>query len=90
MRPPGSRSPTTAAQVLWDVSVCVAEGEIVALLGPNGSGKSTLMNSISRLVKLKSGRILFNGREIQAEPPLQKLWNSEWPMSSSAIGCFPT
>jgi branched-chain amino acid transport system ATP-binding protein len=57
------------AQVLWDVSVDVAEGEIVALLGPNGSGKSTLMNSISRLVKLKSGCIVFKGREIQAEPP---------------------
>jgi branched-chain amino acid transport system ATP-binding protein len=57
------------AQVLWDVSVDVAEGEIVALLGPNGSGKSTLMNSISRLVKLKSGHILLNGREIQSEPP---------------------
>ena len=61
------------AQVLWDVSVEVAEGEIVALLGPNGSGKSTLMNSISRLVNLKSGRITFAGREIQAEPPHRML-----------------
>jgi branched-chain amino acid transport system ATP-binding protein len=61
------------AQVLWDVSVEVAAGEIVALLGPNGSGKSTLMNSISRLVTLKSGRITFDGRQIQAEPPFRSI-----------------
>jgi branched-chain amino acid transport system ATP-binding protein len=61
------------AQVLWDVSVEVGAGEIVALLGPNGSGKSTLMNSISRLVKLKSGRITFVGREIEGEPPFRSL-----------------
>lgn len=57
------------AQVLWDVSISVGRGEVVALLGPNGSGKSTLMNSISRLVALKSGRIVFEGREIQGQPP---------------------
>ena len=61
------------AQVLWDVSISVAAGEIVALLGPNGSGKSTLMNSISRLVPLKAGRILFEGRPIQAEPPYRMI-----------------
>ena len=51
-----------------DVSLRIGDGEVVALLGPNGSGKSTLMNSISRLVKLKSGRITLKGQEIQAEP----------------------
>jgi branched-chain amino acid transport system ATP-binding protein len=56
-------------QVLWDASIAVDRGEVVALLGPNGSGKSTLMNSISRLVALKSGRILFDGRQIDREPP---------------------
>ena len=57
------------AQVLWGVSIAIDRGEVVALLGPNGSGKSTLMNSISRLVAIKSGRIVFEGREIQGEPP---------------------
>jgi branched-chain amino acid transport system ATP-binding protein len=60
-------------QVLWDVSISIARGEVVALLGPNGSGKSTLMNSISRLVALESGHILFEGREIQGEPPYRML-----------------
>jgi branched-chain amino acid transport system ATP-binding protein len=55
-------------RVLWDVSIAVAGGETVALLGPNGSGKSTLMNSLSRLVPLESGRICFDGQEIQHLP----------------------
>ena len=47
-------------QVIWDVSLNVKEGEIVALLGPNGSGKSTILNSISGLIKIKNGEINFN------------------------------
>src|SRR5207247_4575341 len=51
-------------QVLWDVSVHVDEGEIVALLGPNGAGKSTLMNTVSGLLRPRRGRVVFNGRRI--------------------------
>ena len=47
-------------QVIWNVSLNVKEGEIVALLGPNGSGKSTILNSISGLIKIKNGEIDFN------------------------------
>jgi len=47
-------------QVIWNVSLNVKEGEIVALLGPNGSGKSTVLNSISGLIKIKNGEIDFN------------------------------
>jgi branched-chain amino acid transport system ATP-binding protein len=47
-------------QVIWNVSLNVKEGEIVALLGPNGSGKSTILNSISGLIKTKKGEIDFN------------------------------
>lgn len=56
-------------QVLWDVSVRVADGEVVALLGPNGSGKSTLMNSISRLVERLGGEIRFDGIALDSLPP---------------------
>ncbi len=55
-------------QVLWDVSLEVAPGEIVAVIGPNGAGKSTLMRSIMGLVKTSpSGRgpaILHQGRPL--------------------------
>ena len=49
---------------LRSVSMRVAPGEILAVLGPNGAGKSTLVNCISRLVPMKKGRILFEGRDI--------------------------
>ena len=51
-------------QVLWDVSLAVHQGEIVALLGPNGAGKSTLFNSVSGLVRPRHGRVEFDGRRI--------------------------
>jgi branched-chain amino acid transport system ATP-binding protein len=56
-------------QVLWDASITVEQGEIVALLGPNGSGKSTLMNAISRLNRLVSGEIWFDGHALHRLPP---------------------
>jgi branched-chain amino acid transport system ATP-binding protein len=52
-------------QVLWDVSLEVRAGEIVALLGPNGAGKSTLLASVSGLVRPRHGRIELDGRPIE-------------------------
>ena len=51
-------------QVLWDVSLNVQEGEIVALVGANGAGKSTLLHTISGLVRPASGSITFLGQRI--------------------------
>jgi len=56
-------------QVLWDASITVDAGEIVCVLGPNGSGKSTLMNAISRLNRLVSGEIWFDGNALHRLPP---------------------
>jgi branched-chain amino acid transport system ATP-binding protein len=55
-------------QVLWEVAMEAAEGEIVAVLGPNGAGKSTLMNTISGLVAPRAGRISFRGKRIEGFP----------------------
>jgi branched-chain amino acid transport system ATP-binding protein len=55
-------------QVLWQVALRVAEGEIVAVLGPNGAGKSTLMNTISGLLAPRAGRIAFRGKRIDGLP----------------------
>ncbi|MGE5334414.1 MAG: ATP-binding cassette domain-containing protein, partial [Nitrososphaerota archaeon] len=52
-------------QVLWDVSLNVGHGEVVALVGANGAGKSTLLAAISGLLRPWKGEILFNGTHIE-------------------------
>ncbi|MBK5264292.1 MAG: LPS export ABC transporter ATP-binding protein [Alphaproteobacteria bacterium] len=54
--------------VLTDVSLSVANGEVVGLLGPNGAGKTTCFYSIMGLVKPDSGRILLDGDDITPLP----------------------
>ena len=56
-------------RVLWDVSLDVAAGEVVALIGSNGAGKSTLLAAISGLIPLAEGRVAFEGRELKGLPP---------------------
>ncbi|MDQ2970709.1 MAG: ATP-binding cassette domain-containing protein [Acidobacteriota bacterium] len=51
-------------QILWDVSLDVHEGEVVALIGANGAGKTTLLNTVSQLIRPRSGSIRFAGRDI--------------------------
>jgi branched-chain amino acid transport system ATP-binding protein len=55
-------------QVLWEASLQVGSGEIVALLGPNGAGKSTLVNTISGLLRPRAGTIHFEGQRIDGMP----------------------
>jgi len=59
-------------QVIWDVSLNVKEGEMVALLGPNGSGKSTILNTTSNLIIPKKGSIQFQGNEISTLPTFKR------------------
>ena len=51
-----------------DISVSVAEHEIVVVCGANGAGKSTLLQSITGLVKPRSGEVSFAGERIEALP----------------------
>ena len=59
-------------QVIWDVSINVDNGEMVALLGPNGSGKSTILNTISNLVSHKNGSIHFKNNLISEIPTFKR------------------
>lgn len=55
-------------QVIKDISIQVASGEIVGLLGPNGAGKTTCFYMIVGLIQCDSGRITLNQRDLTHEP----------------------
>jgi branched-chain amino acid transport system ATP-binding protein len=52
------------SHILHDLSLRVAEGEVVALLGRNGAGKTTTLRSVTGLTPPRSGRIVYKGRSI--------------------------
>lgn len=56
-------------QALWDVSLTVESGEMLALIGANTSGKSTLLDTISGLLHPASGSIEFDGNDISKADP---------------------
>lgn len=79
--PPGTSPPGTALlevehvdagygpyRALFDVSLSVAEGSVVALVGPNGAGKSTLARVVSGLVRASAGRVRFDGADVTGWP----------------------
>ena len=51
-----------------DISLDVAENEIVAVAGANGAGKSTLLKSIAGMERARSGTVTFGGEQIEALP----------------------
>jgi branched-chain amino acid transport system ATP-binding protein len=56
------------SQVLFGVSLCVREGEMVTLMGRNGMGKTTTVRSIMGLTPARAGSIRFNDQEIRVLP----------------------
>ena len=57
------------AHILYDVTLEVAAGEVVALLGRNGAGKSTTFRAILGLVANRSGAVIFDGEDVSALAP---------------------
>ena len=51
------------AVALWDVSLRIEEGELVAVVGPNGAGKTTLVNALMRLLPVRSGDLMLRGAD---------------------------
>ena len=58
-----------AIKALKKVSCEVNQGEIVALIGANGAGKTTILNSISGILTVQDGKILFGGKDLTRIPP---------------------
>lgn len=55
-------------EVLHDININVPDGKIIVVIGRNGAGKSTLLNTISGLVKIKSGSISVDGKPLPTLP----------------------
>ncbi len=56
-------------RALWDVSLNVQKGEIVALIGANAAGKTTILDAISGLVHPASGSVKFLDQRVDRMPP---------------------
>src|SRR6202051_2091741 len=56
-------------QAVTACSFTVAEGQITGLIGPNGAGKSTAIDLISGFKVPDTGKVRFEGKEVQGKPP---------------------
>jgi branched-chain amino acid transport system ATP-binding protein len=77
----GARAGYGAINVLWDVSLRAARGEVTTIVGPNGAGKTTLLRAIMGLVPLKRGQIAFGGAALGGVPT--------WDMAQRGITMVP-
>ena len=68
------------------ISFEVEEGEIVTLIGANGAGKSTTLNTVSGLLKPRSGSIEFEGKSI-INVPAHKVVYMAWRCARKDAGC---
>ncbi len=57
--------------VVHDLDLVIAPGDVTAIVGPNACGKSTLLRSLTRLLPPRTGRVLLDGKEVHATPAKQ-------------------
>ncbi|HWE79190.1 MAG TPA: ABC transporter ATP-binding protein [Pseudolabrys sp.] len=60
-----------AARILYDLSLEVGRGEVVALMGRNGAGKTTTMKAIMALIAARRGTVRFNGEDVSRLKPFE-------------------
>ncbi|MGH7277585.1 MAG: ABC transporter ATP-binding protein [Candidatus Rokuibacteriota bacterium] len=69
LRLEGVRAAYGPVEALRGIDLGVQAGELVCLIGANGAGKTSTLRAISGLLRPGSGRIVFDGREIQSREP---------------------
>ena len=50
--------------ILKDINLSIAEGEMLGIIGASGAGKSTLLHILGALDKPSSGKVLFQGKDV--------------------------
>lgn len=68
-------------EVIKRVSLEVKQGELVSVIGANGAGKSTLIKAMMGLVKIKNGKLFYEGEDITDYPA--------WKRAELGIGYVP-
>ncbi|WP_424931069.1 ABC transporter ATP-binding protein [Amaricoccus macauensis] len=61
------------ADILHECTIGVNQGEIAVIVGPNGAGKSTAMKAVFGMLKLRSGSVILDGRDITALTPQDRV-----------------
>jgi branched-chain amino acid transport system ATP-binding protein len=67
--------------VLWDVSLNFARGQLTTIIGPNGAGKTTLLRAIMGLLPLSQGSVHLNGVRLDGTPT--------WKMADVSMAMIP-
>lgn len=67
--------------VLWDVSLSFARGQLTTIIGPNGAGKTTLLRAIMGLLPLSQGSVHLNGARLDGTPT--------WKMADVSMAMIP-
>ena len=62
-----------AADILHDLTITVAPGEIAVIVGPNGAGKSTAMKAVFGMLPLRAGTVTLDGRDITGLSPQDRV-----------------
>ncbi|MCA1575622.1 MAG: ATP-binding cassette domain-containing protein, partial [Acidobacteria bacterium] len=57
-----------AIEALTGISMHVEQGEVVTLIGANGAGKTTTLRTITGLLQLRAGRVVYEGNDISGNP----------------------
>ena len=60
-------------EAIRDITFSVQEGSVATLIGANGAGKSTTLKTISGLRKVRTGKVVFDGKDITALPPYERV-----------------
>lgn len=76
-------------EVLKDINLEVAEGEVICIIGPSGSGKSTLLRCINQLESQSGGNIYYEGKNICEKKNDLRKYREEVGMVFQRFNLFP-